>query len=83
MKLTPGKCYTVVAAGVPPLASLGVRIVSAATGEVLLEERDGGTQVALGRKKECFVPSEGQSDVRIVVLAEKGSGVAAAQLFEK
>lgn len=83
VKLTPGKCYTIVAAGVPPLTSLTLQIVSATDGRVLLSEEDGGAQVALGRKKECFVPTEALADVRIAVSAAAGSGVAAAQVFEK
>lgn len=83
VKLTPGKCYTVVAASLPPLTSLAVSITSVSDDVVLKKETEGGTQVALGRKKECLVVTEPQSDVRITVLAEKGSGVAGAQVFEK
>jgi len=51
--------------------------------EPLLEETDRGNQAVLGRKEQCFKPTEDQRDVWLVIIAEAGRGVAAAQIFQK
>ncbi len=90
LQLTPGSCYTVVAFGPPPIEDLrlGFYAVDAtqphAVAETpLFEENDRGSQAVLGRKEQCFKPTEAQRDVWLVIIAEAGRGVAAAQIFQK
>lgn len=90
LQLTPGACYTVVAFGPSPIEDirLGFYAVDAtqphAVAEMpLFEENDRGSQAVLGRKEQCFKPTEDQRDVWLVIIAEAGRGVAAAQIFQK
>lgn len=90
LQLTPGACYTVVAFGPPPIEDLRLGFYAvdatqphAVAEEPLLEETDRGNQAVLGRKEQCFKPTEDQRDVWLVIIAEAGRGVAAAQIFQK
>lgn len=90
LQVTPGACYTVVAFGPPPITDirLGFYAVDptephAVALEPLIEENDRGNQAVLGRKEQCFRPTEGQRDLWLVIVAEAGRGVVAAQIFQK
>lgn len=85
VQLSVGKCYTVVAAGTPPVEELNIELYLA-EGDAALplaEDKDRGPQAVLGRKNECFKPTAGQTNLKLVLTVEKGRGVAAAQVFEK
>jgi hypothetical protein len=85
----PGKCYTLVGAGLPPIQNLDVQIVSPTPlpgfgSPVLAVDKTSAPNAVTGEKPNCFkwalmVPA----NLRITVTAAAGSGVAAAQLYEK
>jgi len=93
VKLTLGKCYTVVAAGLPPVAELGMELNSAAittapsvgaaspTAQPLLADQAVGPQAVLGSRATCFKAD--RADVWLLLRVEKGQGVVAGQVFEK
>lgn len=89
VQLTPGKCYTVVAAGTPPVEELDIVLYTVAQGPLGREETplatdaDRGPQAVLGRKTECFRPVAGKTELVLVLRVTKGRGVGAAQVFEK
>ena len=88
VSLTPGKCYTVVAAATPPVQKISVAFhpVVDPPGAALppiVKSEDSGTQAVLGRKNDCYKPPAGQTQVLLVLTVDKGRGVAAAQVFEK
>lgn len=90
LQLTPGACYTVVAFGPTPIEDIRVgfygvdpeRPLSLAE-TPLLEESDAGSQAVLGRKDQCFRPAADQRDVWLTLVAVRGRGVVAAQVFQK
>jgi hypothetical protein len=86
--MEPGKCYTVVGAGVPPLNQLDLKLVAvtpkAGFAPIVPVDNTTGLQAVLGEKPNCFkwawpIPAP----VKVVVTVTAGSGLAAAQLFGK
>jgi hypothetical protein len=88
VQLSPGKCYTVVAAGLPTVTEVNVQIVAATPipgmTPVLAADQDQGSQAVLGRKPNCYKnPFPMALPVKVVVTAAAGSGMVAAQVYEK
>ena len=88
LQVQPGKCYTVVAAGLPQVTEVDVQIVAVAPvagmAPVLAEDKDSGAQAVLGRKPNCFkwaLPVG--APVKVILKVTGGSGMAAAQVYEK
>ena len=88
VQMEPGKCYTVVGAGVPPVTELDLQLVAVTPmpgmAPVLAVDNTTGMQSVLGEKPNCFkwawpIPAP----VKVVVTVSGGSGLAAAQLFGK
>lgn len=89
VQLSVGRCYTVVAAGAPPVRELNVALYALDEqgqrqgGEPLATDADQGAQAVLGRRNTCFQPLEGQTQLLLVLQVAEGNGVAAAQVYEK
>ena len=88
IQLTPGKCYSVVAAGLPTVTELNVRMVSVTpipnVQPVLASDQDTGGQATLGKRPNCYrwaLPMS--APVKVVLEVAGGSGLAAAQVYEK
>ena len=87
IQLVPGKCYTVVAAALPPVQELDVKLIGLAVPQVtpvLAQDNDTGAQAIIGEKPNCFKslwPTA--APAKLVVTVVSGQGVAGAQLFEK
>ncbi|HEV8549325.1 MAG TPA: hypothetical protein VGQ57_09855 [Polyangiaceae bacterium] len=89
VQLQPNKCYTVVAAGLPPVAevNLQLELTTALPGltPVLAVDSDRGPTAVVGKKTACYkwtlgvIPAPG----KVVVQVASGSGLVAAQAFEK
>jgi hypothetical protein len=88
VQMEPGRCYTVVGAGVPPVTELDIKLVAISpmvgVSPVLAVDNTTGLQAVLGEKPNCFkwawpIPAP----VKVVVTVTGGSGLAAAQLFGK
>jgi hypothetical protein len=88
VQMEPGRCYTVVGAGVPPVTELDLKLVAitpmAGMAPILAVDNTTGLQAVLGEKPNCFkwawpIPAP----VKVVVTVTGGSGLAAAQLFGK
>jgi hypothetical protein len=86
--LQPNKCYSAVAVGMPPISELNVQFLAVTIipgmAPILATDQDSGPSAVLGKKPNCYkwvlpLPVA----VRVVVTAAGGSGVAAAQVFEK
>lgn len=86
--LQPGKCYSVVAAGMPPISELNVQLVAVfaipGMAPILATDQDAGPTATLGKKPNCYkwalpLPAA----VKVVVSAAGGQGVAGAQVYEK
>jgi hypothetical protein len=87
LQLSPGKCYTVVGAGLPPVTELNIALVPTTMIpglSVLAQDADTGPQAVLGRKPNCYKwPFPVGAPVKVVVTVAGGSGLAAAQVYEK
>ncbi len=88
IQLNPGKCYTVVAAGAPPIGEVNVRFLAVTpipgSAMVLAQDQTTGANAVLGEKPNCYKnPTPIPIPVKMVLEVASGQGVAAAQLYEK
>jgi hypothetical protein len=84
--MQPGKCYTVVAIGLPPLSELNVQLLPTTLGfnTVLAQDQTTGPRAVLGKAPDCYkLPLPVPGAVRVVTTAAVGQGLAATQVFEK
>jgi hypothetical protein len=89
VQLTPNKCYTVVATGLPPVSEVGLQLevttVLPGLAPVLAVDSDRGPTAVIGKKSQCYrwtlgvIPAPG----KVVVQVTGGSGLVAAQVYEK
>lgn len=84
--LQPGKCYTVVGAGLPNVAELNIQLAPPIQGApILAVDKTTGPQAVLGGKATgCYqhaFPIAGPAKVILIVAG--GTGIAAAQVYEK
>lgn len=89
VQFEPGKCYTVVAAGLPPaVTELNIQLVAVTplpgTAPVLAVDNSTGAQAVLGEKPNCYKWAWPiAAPVKVVVSVAGGTGLAAAQLYAK
>ncbi len=88
LQLSPGKCYTIVGAGLPPVSEVNLEIQAATAipgmPPLLAQDSDTGTQAVLGHKPNCYAwPLPMSAPVKVVLSVANGSGLAAAQVYEK
>lgn len=88
IQLNAGKCYTVVASGLPPISEVNVKFVAVTpipgSAMVLAQDQGTGPQAVLGKKPNCYKnPAPFGLPVKMVVEVAGGAGIAAAQLYEK
>jgi hypothetical protein len=88
IQLQPNKCYTIVATSLPPVAEVNVQLVAVAPlpglAPVLATDMDTGPNAVLGRKPNCYkwaLPLP--APAKVVLQVPAGSGLVAAQLYEK
>ena len=88
VQLQPNKCYSVVATSLPPVSEVNVQLIAVAPipglAPVLAADGDTGPSAVLGRKPNCYkwaLPLA--APAKVVVTVTGGSGLAAAQLYEK
>jgi hypothetical protein len=88
IQLQPNKCYTIVATSLPPVAEVNIQIVAVAPlpglAPVLATDMDTGPNAVLGRKPNCYkwaLPLP--APAKVVLQVPAGSGLVAAQLYEK
>ena len=88
LQLQPGKCYTVVGAGVPPVTEVNLQLVAVmpipGMVPILAQDGDQGSQAVLGKKPNCYKwPMPVGAPVKVILTVAAGSGIAAAQVYEK
>ena len=89
VQMNPGKCYTVVGAGVPTIQNLDIQLVPSLAipglpAAVVASDNSVGATAILGQQPNCYkwaLPMGGT--MKIVVTVSAGQGMAAAQVFEK
>jgi hypothetical protein len=87
--LMPGKCYTILGQGLPPIAELdlnlsGKPLVAGLPPAVLAADSTTGPSASIGAGKNCYKnPFPIAAPVILTVKATKGSGPAGAQVYSK
>lgn len=88
IQLQPNKCYTIVGTSLPPVTELNVQLVAATPlpglMPVLAADSETGPTAVVGKKPNCYkwafpVPAA----AKIILQVAAGSGLAAAQIYEK
>lgn len=87
--MSPGKCYSVVASGLPGIQNVDLALVSISPipgvpQVVAASDASVGPTAVLGESPNCFkwaVPITGT--MKLILSTPSGQGVAAAQVFEK
>lgn len=82
VQLTQGKCYTVMAAGLPPVVEVNLELYEEGAPTALTKDATPGLQAVLGSREQCFSPQK-TGTYQLVLFVERGQGVAAAQVFQK
>ena len=89
VQLQPNKCYTVVATALPPVTEVNVQLVLLTPlpgmTPVLAVDQDSGPTAVLGKKATCYKWMFGTipASAKVVVQVTGGSGLVAAQTYEK
>jgi hypothetical protein len=89
IQLQPNKCYSVVAMGLPPVTEVAVELqlttIIPGMAPVLAVDQDTGATAVLGRKTTCYKWMFGviPAPAKVVVRVTGGSGLVAAQAYEK
>ena len=87
--LQPNRCYTVVATSLPPVTEVNVQLVLLTPlpgmTPVLAVDQDSGPTAVLGKKATCYKWMFGvaSASAKVVVQVTGGSGLVAAQTYEK
>jgi hypothetical protein len=89
VQMSPGKCYTVVGVGLPPITDLDIQLVPTAAipglpAAVIAADNSQSAQAIVAGAPNCFkwaLPLG--APVKMIVTAKAGSGMAAAQVYEK
>jgi hypothetical protein len=89
VQMNPGKCYTVIGVGLPQVTNLDISLVPSLPipglpAATMASDNTVGSTAIVGDKPNCFkwaFPMSGM--MKVVMTVSQGSGVAAAQVFEK
>ena len=86
--MQPGKCYSVLAVGLPGVTEVNVQLVAATPipglSPVLAQDQTSGAQAVLGKSPNCYkwaLPLAGS--VKVITSVAAGQGVTAIQVYEK
>ncbi len=90
MQLEKGRCYTVVAVGLPPVREVNLYLYGAEQQLLsdlseegrLAADENKGAQAVLGAREKCFSPEQ-TGVYQLVLQVEQGQGVAAGQAFTR
>src|SRR3954470_5081062 len=89
VQMNPGKCYTIVGAGVPTIQNLDIQLVPSIVvpgfpAAVVAADSTQAATAIVGQQPNCYkwaLPMGGT--MKVVVSVSAGQGMAAAQVFEK
>jgi hypothetical protein len=88
VQMEPGKCYTVIAVGLPAVSEVNVQLVAQlpvpGMSPVLAQDQTTGPQAVLGQSPNCYkwaFPLAGA--VKVITSVPAGQGIAAAQVYVK
>jgi hypothetical protein len=87
--LMPGKCYTILGQGLPPVAELDMQLLAkplmpSLPPAVLAADQTQGPSASIGSGKNCYKnPFPVAAPVILTLKAAKGGGPAGAQVYSK
>jgi hypothetical protein len=87
--LMPGKCYTILGQGLPPVAELDMQLLAkplmpTLPPAVLAADQTQGPAASIGGGKNCYKnPFPVAAPVILTLKATKGGGPAGAQVYSK
>jgi hypothetical protein len=87
--LMPGKCYTILGQGLPPVAELDMQLLAkplmpSLPPAVLAADQTQGPSASIGSGKNCYKnPFPVAAPVILTLKATKGGGPAGAQVYSK
>jgi hypothetical protein len=87
VQMQANKCYTVVGAGLPPVTNLDIQLaflspMPGLPSPVVAQDQTVGANATIGEKTACY-RSLLAAPMKVIVTVSQGSGVAAAQVYEK
>jgi hypothetical protein len=87
VQMQANKCYTVVGAGLPPVANLDIQLaylspMPGLPSPVVAQDQTVGANAIIGEKTACY-RSLLPAPMKVIVTVSQGSGVAAVQVYEK
>lgn len=83
IQLQANKCYTVVAAGLPGVSEVNVKLMLPVIPTVLAQDNSSGPQATLGPNPNCWKNGPFPAPLRLVLEVPAGQGIVAAQVYEK
>ena len=89
LQMNPGKCYTVVGVGLPPVQNLDLQLVPAISipgvpPPIAAADNTQSSTAVIGGKPNCYKwPFPIAGNMKLTVTVSQGQGVAAAQVYEK
>lgn len=88
IQMQPGKCYTVIAAGAPPVTNVDIQIVPITPlpglNPVLAQDQDTGATAIIGPKQNCYKWAwPAPTPMKLIMTVSAGNGVAVGQVYEK
>jgi len=89
VQMNPGRCYTIVGAGLPQVQELDIQVLPALQmpgmgAPVMAADQTTGPTSVVGANPNCYKwPMPMAAPVRVVVTVTAGAGPAAAQVYEK
>jgi hypothetical protein len=83
IQLQANKCYTVVAAGLPGVNEVNIKLMPPLVPTTLAQDNSTGPQATLGANPNCWKNGPFPAPMRVVLEVASGQGVVAAQIYEK
>ena len=83
IQLQANKCYTVVAAGVPGVNEVNIKLMPPVIPTTLAQDNSTGPQATLGQNPNCWKNGPIPAPMRVVFEVPSGQGIVAAQIYEK
>jgi len=83
IQLQANKCYTVVAAGLPGVSEVNIKLMPPMIPTTLAQDNSTGPQATLGGSPNCWKNGPLPAPMRILLEVPAGQGIVAAQIYEK
>ncbi len=83
IQLQANKCYTIVAAGLPGVGEVNIKLMLPVIPTTLAQDNSTGPQATLGGNPNCWKNGPLPAPMRVILEVPSGQGIVAAQIYEK